>query len=84
MIATKSLLATILIAISSFSQINAGQIRLCAKTATTFQPVSNADVKCWDEDLNNDDFMTGGQTGSDGCVTLSYTNKPTSWKCWKW
>ena len=66
-------------------QVNAGEIKLCAKTVHgNNQPISGANVKCWDDDYNSDDFMTEGTTGSDGCVKLNYSNKHTGWKCWKW
>ena len=65
--------------------VNAGQIKLCAKTEHgNNEPISGANVKCWDDDYNGDDFMASETTGADGCVTLNYSNKPTGWKCWKW
>jgi hypothetical protein len=67
-------------------QVNAGQIKLCAKTEHgNNEPISGANVKCWDDDYGSDDFMASGTTGADGCVTLNYSNRSTSgWKCWKW
>jgi len=71
----------------------AGQIRLCAKVALNDDSgvvIKNADVTCWDNDWgSNDDQMTEGITGSDGCVTLNYTTKRWSywsckgWDCWR-
>jgi len=76
--------ATILLVVSLRNFVEAGRVKVCAKTETTYQPISNADVHCWDDDYDSDDFMTSGTTGQDGCVTLSYKNKPTGWKCWRW
>ena len=64
--------------------VDAAQIRICAETNHGFEPISDADVKCWDDDFGSDDFMTSGKTSSDGCVTLNYNKKHTGWKCWKW
>ena len=61
--------------------VDAGDIKLCVKMAG--KPIPGAFVECFDDDLNNDDFMTDGTTGSDGCVVLTYQTKITSvWNCW--
>ena len=77
--------ATLFLASKEQVQVNVGQIKLCAKTEHgNNEPISGANVKCWDDDYNGDDFMASETTGADGCVTLNYSNKPTGWKCWKW
>ena len=61
--------------------VDAGNIKLCVKMAG--RPIPGAFVECFDDDYNNDDFMTDGITGSDGCVMLTYQTKITSaWNCW--
>lgn len=64
----------------------AGSIKVCAKSADDVTAaIPNANVKCWDDDgFSNDDFMTQGVTGSDGCVTMSYRTKKSSWRCTGW
>lgn len=65
-------------AMSSF--VDAGTIKLCVKMAG--KPVPGALVECFDDDVNNDDFMTQGTTNSQGCVKLTYQTKITSiWNC---
>ena len=66
---------------SSNGLAEAGSIKVCAKSADDVTvAIPNANVKCWDDDgYSNDDFMTQGVTGSDGCVTMSYTTKTSSW-----
>jgi hypothetical protein len=62
------------------SIVDAGTIKLCVKMADN--PIPGALVECFDDDLNNDDFMTQGTTNSQGCVTLTYQTKITSiWNC---
>lgn len=55
----------------------AGNIKVCARSAENTQnPVSGADVVCWDDDSwSNDDWMASGTTGSDGCAVLRYNTK---------
>ena len=77
-----SYVVTLLASIFTLSPIvDAGQIKLCVQMAG--KPISGAYVECFDDDLDNDDFMTDGTTGSDGCVMLTYQTKITStWNCW--
>jgi hypothetical protein len=65
--------------VSTFLSIvaDAGQIKVCAAAGS--EPVAGAYVKCWDDDYNSDDFMTDGTTDLNGCVTLNYQTKTTSW-----
>ena len=78
--------ALILLCVAIMKQANAGQIKVCAKIAEdNNNKISGADVKCYDDDWNNDDFMASGVTGADGCVTLNYTTKNQSWwNCNMW
>jgi len=58
----------------------AGTIKVCAKSAENNNVALNgANVKCWDDDYNNDDYMTQGTLGSDGCATLTYKTKTNGW-----
>lgn len=74
-----SLLVALLIAASS----DAASIQVCVekREGGVDTDLSGAAVKCWDEDFaNGDDAMTGtSYTGSNGCVTLSYTKKTPKW-----
>jgi hypothetical protein len=65
-------------------------IKICVqkKKNGTAVPLSGAKVKCKDEDDGTkDEAMTGGKTGSNGCVTLTYEEKhpsasqACSWDC---
>ena len=78
--------AQFLLCITLMKQANAGQIKVCAKSAEdNHKKISGADVKCYDDDWNYDDFMASGVTGADGCVTLNYTTKNQSWwNCNMW
>jgi hypothetical protein len=62
---------------------DAGQIKVCA--AVDSVPVADATVRCWDDDLNSDDFMVSGTTDSNGCATLNYQTKSNGWwSCGNW
>merc|ERR1719433_1716201 len=74
-----------------FSASRAGKIKVCVagSEAGTLRTLSGAKVNCYDEDTTaKDDHMGSGTTGSDGCVTISYTTKnPSFWKAcrgWDW
>jgi hypothetical protein len=70
---------------------NAATINICvqSKEEGSTSPLPGAAVQCWDEDIDADDAMTGtSTTGSNGCVTLSYSKKTpkrynpcTAWDC---
>jgi hypothetical protein len=76
--------------LSYFSVIHSAQIRLCVRAMEkgSSEPLADANVVCYDEDYaNGDDIMTGSskRTGSNGCVTLSYRKKKSSWwNCYGW
>uniref|UniRef100_A0A6V2GKK6 Uncharacterized protein n=1 Tax=Ditylum brightwellii TaxID=49249 RepID=A0A6V2GKK6_9STRA len=78
---TTSLLFFIITASNLLTNVNAGNIQLCAKTSHSNEPIQNAIVNCYDHDwfFDDDDFMTSGTTDQDGCVHLSYRNKSTRW-----
>lgn len=61
------------------SGAGAHKIKICAKEMilTTPRRAVGAHVQCWDKDPNGDDKMAHGDTGSDGCATLTY--KEQSW-----
>jgi hypothetical protein len=71
------------------SVANAATIKICVKKKEEgiTAALSRAAVQCWDEDsLDTDDAMTSTKlTGSNGCVTRSYTKKTSSlFKCTGW
>jgi len=56
----------------------AGRIKICAigREANVITKLKGATVKCYDEDsIGKADYMTGGTTGSDGCVVMKYGDK---------
>ena len=74
---------TILLALFSASNVQAGEIQVCVYAEGTSVPIENATVYCYDDDwLSNDDLMSEGVTGSDGCVDMTYrTYKYKWWSC---
>jgi len=55
-------------------------IKICVKEMilTTTRDAKNAKIKCYDKDPNRDDLMIEGETGSNGCASMTY-NK---WSWW--
>merc|ERR1711971_18052 len=53
------------------------RIKVCAKemVVVTERPSVGATVRCYDKDINKDDFMTEGTTDEDGCVNIYYEKK---------
>jgi hypothetical protein len=49
------------------------EIKVCVVAEFSQQPVVDAPVECYDEDASEDEKLASGQTGSNGCVVLSYT-----------
>lgn len=79
----------ILSLVLALSISSAAQIKVCVQKSFEQQTgtLSNARVRCYDEDIDSDDFMAGSAyTGSNGCVTLSYTKKTPKWynPCTAW
>jgi hypothetical protein len=74
---------TFLLLVLLLPAVKAGQIKVCVKSGDL--PISGATVNCWDDDYNSDDFMAQGTTLVNGCVTMSYQTKSTSWwNCAAW
>lgn len=72
------MISLVAISVLFFSAARAGKIKVCVagSEAGILRILSGAQVKCYDEDtIGNDDHMGTGTTGSDGCVTISYTTK---------
>lgn len=65
-----------------FQALEGAQVNVCVKFREGGKETRlDANVKCWDEDsANPDDAMTSTvRTGSDGCVSLSYSKKDPKW-----
>lgn len=52
-------------------------IKICVKEMILITPRDSkkADIKCYDKDPNGDDLMAKGETGSDGCATMTYKTR---------
>ena len=75
--------------VSALSRASGASISICVQAREGGQdtPLAGAAVTCYDEDLDADDSMTSTYTtGSNGCVTLSYTKKTPKWynPCTAW
>ena len=80
---------TALLFVSILAGASAANISICvqARESGSDTPLQGAQVKCYDEDLDADDAMTGTYTtGSNGCVNLSYSKKTPKWynPCTAW
>jgi hypothetical protein len=71
----------LLCAVATLPGADAGAIKLCVTLAE--QPVAGASIACFDKDLFRNDFLVNGTTATDGCATLTYQTKTSSfWSCW--